>query len=958
MKLRKKLLSVTALAFAIALGAGVFSLKAQAEGEQELADFEVTATSIRTADPAGLRFQTVVGANAATTYANAEAYTTLTLTMGDTTYTTTSTVNAWTVDGKGWNTVLLGIPEVNYITEVTAQSFIKVDETTTYATQAVTSSIAKTASLLMNAGERAETVTKYTANAVTAIEMAQTAEVYVGTTIKLAATTTPAGYGVVWSSSDTSVATVAKDGTVTGVKAGTATIKATMSGVEAACTVTVANNVSATCVDVNNDGVCDDCEESVLVTLDVFAVNDLHGKFSDSDTQIGVDELTTYLKKARLENANTVVLSSGDMWQGTSESNLTYGNIITEWMNELDFVSMTMGNHEYDWGKDAILSNAELAQFPFLALNIFYTQTNERVEYVQPSVMVEQGGLKIGVIGAIGDCYSSISADKVQDVYFKTGDDLTALVKAESQALKAQGADCIIYSIHDGYSGVPATGSTLSDLTYYDEVLSGDYVDVVFESHTHQAYVFKDGYGTYHLQGGGDNKGITHAELTVNFARNEAETKIAEFIATSTYANLADDPIVNELLSKYDEQISKAARVLGQNDQLRKSTEVLETVAKLYYEAGVERWGDEYEIVLGGGYLSARSPYQIAAGEVIYGDVQSVLPFDNPVVLCSIPGSALDTQFVNTTNGNYYIYYGEYGTSVKDNIDPNKTYYIITDTYSSLYEPNKATEIARYDDQIYARDLLAKFIENGGWTTVPDPTPEPDPEPNPEPAPEDDGPIALTSIPQIHAIGSALEVNGETTEEYYVKGVIQDVPNATWGNLTLVDENGNTLYIYGLYDTAGNRYDAFTVDKPQKGDAIIVKSRIKNYVNNNGQTIELVNATFIKETYAFTDYETIYTLGNALTAGGKTAEEYYVTGTIVSIANENSGIMTIQAENGTTLYIYRTYDENGVAYGSMSEKPVVGQSVIVKGVIMKYVNNGTGAVTIELYDAKFLPFDV
>ena len=73
--------------------------------------------------------------------------------------------------------------------------------------------------------------------------------------------------------------------------------------------------------------------------------------------------------------------------------------------------------------------------------------------------MIDQNGIQIGIIGAVGDCYSSISASQVQDIYFKTGGDLTALVKAESEALRAQGADFIIYAIHDGYeSGSSGVG--------------------------------------------------------------------------------------------------------------------------------------------------------------------------------------------------------------------------------------------------------------------------------------------------------------------------------------------------------------------------------------------------------------------------------------------------------------------------------------------------------------------
>ena len=64
---------------------------------------------------------------------------------------------------------------------------------------------------------------------------------------------------------------------------------------------------------------------------------------------------------------------------------------------------------------------------------------------------------------------------------------------------------------------------------------------------------------------------------------------------------------------------------------------------------------------------------------------------------------------------NYYIYCGTYGETVKNNIDDNKTYYLITDTYSSQYVPNHLTEIERYGTTTFARDLLAEYIRNGGF---------------------------------------------------------------------------------------------------------------------------------------------------------------------------------------------------------------------------------------------------
>ena len=89
-----------------------------------------------------------------------------------------------------------------------------------------------------------------------------------------------------------------------------------------------------------------------------------------------------------------------------------------DWMSEMDFVGMTLGNHEYDWGEEYIQQNLALAEFPFLAINIYDSDTNNLVEYCQPSVMVEKNGIQIGIIGAIGNYYSSISGEQSGGFYF------------------------------------------------------------------------------------------------------------------------------------------------------------------------------------------------------------------------------------------------------------------------------------------------------------------------------------------------------------------------------------------------------------------------------------------------------------------------------------------------------------------------------------------------------------
>ena len=89
-----------------------------------------------------------------------------------------------------------------------------------------------------------------------------------------------------------------------------------------------------------------------------------------------------------------------------------------------------------------------------------------------------------------------------------------------------------------------------------------------------------------------------------------------------------------------------------------------------------------------------------------------------------------------------------------------------------------------------------------------------------------------------------MNVNEVTAVEYYVQGKIIDTPNATWGNMTIQDENGNTLWIYGVYDETGNRYDAMS-NPPKQGDTVILRGVVMHYYNpsTGERKIEISQAT-------------------------------------------------------------------------------------------------------------------
>ena len=135
---------------------------------------------------------------------------------------------------------------------------------------------------------------------------------------------------------------------------------------------------------------------------------------------------------------------------------------------------------------------------------------------------------------------------------------------------------------------------------------------------------------------------------------------------------------------------------------------------RVEYKSFPVEQGKDYDIVLGGGFISCRDPGYMPAGEVNYGLLQSLLPFDNQLTLCSIKGRDLVNKFLETDHYSYFIHCTTYGESIRNQVDPEATYYVVTDSFSAYYAPNNMTVIDTYAEDVYARDLLADYMAQGG----------------------------------------------------------------------------------------------------------------------------------------------------------------------------------------------------------------------------------------------------
>jgi 5'-nucleotidase / UDP-sugar diphosphatase len=96
------------------------------------------------------------------------------------------------------------------------------------------------------------------------------------------------------------------------------------------------------------------------VTVTVLNTTDLHGSIRRTPgvyvehNEGSLLQCATIIREVRAQNPNTLLVDSGDIFQGTAESYLTRGGVMAKAMNALGYDAFAIGNHEFDWGLDTL----------------------------------------------------------------------------------------------------------------------------------------------------------------------------------------------------------------------------------------------------------------------------------------------------------------------------------------------------------------------------------------------------------------------------------------------------------------------------------------------------------------------------------------------------------------------------------------------------------------------------
>jgi 5'-nucleotidase len=219
--------------------------------------------------------------------------------------------------------------------------------------------------------------------------------------------------------------------------------------------------------------------------ITILHTNDTHSQIDplpENDKQYpgkgGVARRATLVKRVRKENPNTLVIDAGDVFQGTPYFNFYKGEVEYKAMSLIGYDVVTLGNHEFDNGVDALVAAMKFANFDFVSTNYDVTGTPLQSR-VKPYVVRVLGGVRIGLFGMGVSPIGLITPDNFKGV--KYSDPVQAARNVVKTLRERERCTLVIGMSHLGYYANPK-GAEVGDSQVAAQV---DGIDFIASGHTH-----------------------------------------------------------------------------------------------------------------------------------------------------------------------------------------------------------------------------------------------------------------------------------------------------------------------------------------------------------------------------------------------------------------------------------------------------------------------------------------
>lgn len=424
------------------------------------------------------------------------------------------------------------------------------------------------------------------------------------------------------------------------------------------------------------------------------------------------------MRDAISDTAYVALVSNGDYLQGGTAGAISHGQYIVDIMKHVHYDAVTLGNHEFDYGVPAMIDLLKQIEAPVVCVNLFDMQ-NKPV--YQPYIIKQMGSKKVAFVGVVTPTalyteeYAFFDAEGKQQHHLSEKD-VYRLVQENVNKARKEGADYVIVLSHLGEDENPL------NVDSHGLIASTTGIDAVLDGHTHSVVpsatvMNKEGKPVLVSQTGTKLQNLGKLVITPQGVKTTEMISRNKFSVMNIEVKQATQKVEKQMKELVSREICVSdvdLRILDEKGN--QAVRVGETNAgDIVADAYRIITGADFAITNGGGIRT-----EVKAGNLTYGDIVSLLPYDNYVSLVEITGQQLldllkaCTQFLPVENGDFPQVSGMKFT-VNVGQGESISNLVILNKNTNEYEPvdlNKTYVLATIDYCITGGGLQGKLKKN------------------------------------------------------------------------------------------------------------------------------------------------------------------------------------------------------------------------------------------------------
>ena len=309
------------------------------------------------------------------------------------------------------------------------------------------------------------------------------------------------------------------------------------------------------------------------VNIKLLGTSDIHGRVvpwsygADVEDKSGsYAQIATYVKDVRKNNKNVVLVDVGDAIQDNQvdvfakDKKYYKDHPIPKVLNEMKYDVFVLGNHEFNFGMEALDEILKDIKAKKLTANFYYKKNDKR--YIDATTIIEKDGVKLGIIGLSTPMSAKFEEDtgNLKDMKFTSP---TEEARTQVDKLKAKGVDAIIVIAHmgiDNENKIPDTGMR-------DVINAVDGIDVVIAGHMHKDVPSETIKNTLITEPHRYGTVVSEVDLTFDINDKKEVKLVKKESKTVPVKELEADKKIAEIYKPYHEKLRELNNVvIGQTE--------------------------------------------------------------------------------------------------------------------------------------------------------------------------------------------------------------------------------------------------------------------------------------------------------------------------------------------------------------------------------------------------------